>query len=433
MSLSIAIIGSGPSGFYTAGELLKACPGCRVDVVDRLPMPFGLVRYGIAPDHQSTKNVMRVYDKTARTPAVKYFGNVEVGRDVSLEELRSLYDAVILAVGAPQDRKLGLPGEDKAGVYGSADFVGWYNGHPDFRGLAPRLDSKAAVVIGNGNVALDIARLLARTRAELELSDMPDFAVDAIAASPIADIYVVGRRGPVDAKFTIGELREMGELEQAVALVDGAQLPDNLDDLSEEERRAKARNIEALRAWVGNTPEGKPKRVHFLFYAAPVEILGGSAVEGVRFERTRVEDGRAVGTGEFFDIACGFVAPAIGYRSPVIAGAPFDVRNGLYVNENGRIGPGLYAVGWCMRGPTGVVGTNRADGKLVADHIAKDLPAGGKPGRDALVPLLAKRQASIVDYDDWLKLEAEEKARARPGSPRRKFVEIGEALAFLGR
>ena len=432
MSLSVAIIGSGPSGFYTAGELLKACPGCTVDVIDRLPAPFGLVRYGIAPDHQSTKNVMRIYDKTARSGPVRYFGNVEVGRDVSLDELRAMYDAVILAVGAPLDRKLGIPGEDKRGVYGSAEFVGWYNGHPDFKGLDPALDCGGAVVVGNGNVALDIARLLVRPHPELSATDMPDYALEAIMASPITDVWIMGRRGPADAKFTIGELREMGELDGVVALADAGQMPANLDDLSEEDRRARTRNVEAMKAWTGNTEDMAPKHVRFRFFAAPVEILGGERVEGMRFEVTRVEGGRAVGTGETFEVACGFVAAAIGYRSPVVAGAPFDERNGVYVNQQGRIAPGLYAVGWCMRGPTGVVGTNRADGKLVSGHIASDLQAGGKPGRAALEQRLAGTDARIVSYDDWLRLEAEETARARPGSPRRKFVELREILDVLG-
>ncbi|MBM3491118.1 MAG: hypothetical protein FJX68_11840 [Alphaproteobacteria bacterium] len=431
MSISVAIVGSGPSGFYTAGELLRAVKGCQIDVIDRLPAPFGLVRYGIAPDHQSTKNVQRLFDKTARDTAVRYFGNVEIGKDVSLHELRACYDAVVLAVGAPLDRPLGVKGEDKLGVYGSAAFVGWYNGHPDFRHLDPLLDCRAAAVIGNGNVALDIARLLVRTRAELEASDMPDFAVDAIARSPLTDVYVFGRRGPMDAKFTIGELREMGELEDGVALVDAAQLPETLDGYSEEERRARARNIEIIKAWVPNRPAAKRKRVHFAFYASPVEVLGDARVRGLRLERTRVEGQRAVGTGQFFEVECGFVAAAIGYRSPVIAGAPFDEKQGLYINDDGRIGPGLYAVGWAMRGPTGVVGTNRADGKTVSAHIAADLKTASKPGRPAFQAKLAERAVRVVDYADWLKLEAAEVKNARPKAPRRKFVELEEVLRFL--
>lgn len=433
MSVSVAIVGSGPSGFYTAGELLRAIKGCQVDVIDRLPAPFGLVRYGIAPDHQSTKNVQRLFDKTARDPAVRYYGNVEIGKDLSLDELRASHDAVVLAVGAPLDRPLGIKGEDKRGVLGSAAFVGWYNGHPDFRDLDPCLDTTAAAVIGNGNVALDIARLLVRTRAELEATDMPDFAVDAIVKSPLTDIYVFGRRGPMDAKFTIGELREMGELEDGVALVDAGQLPANLDAYSEEERRARARNIEIIKGWVPHRPDDKRKRVHFMFYAAPVEVLGGERASGLRLERTRVEGSRAVGTGEFFQVECGFIAPAIGYRSPIVAGAPFDEKQGLYVNDDGRIGPGLYAVGWAMRGPTGVVGTNRADGKIVSAHIAADHKAASKPGRAAFEATLAARKVRVVGYGDWQKLEAAEVKNARPTAPRRKFVALDEVLGFLDR
>jgi len=432
VTISIAIIGSGPSAFYTAEALAKSGADVRVDMVERLPAPFGLIRYGVAPDHESTRRVSRAFDKTARAGGMKFFGNVEVGRHVSLENLRAMYDAVVLAVGAPHDRKLGIPGEDKKNVFGSADFVGWYNGHPDFRDLNPDLKIKAAAVVGIGNVALDVARLLVRTRQELSETDMPDYAVDALASSGVTDVYLLGRRGPAEAAFTIGELREMGELSEASPVIDPAHLPANLDHLPEDDRRVQGKLVEMLRTFPG-LPQDKPKRVHFRFFAAPKEVLGAERVAGLRVERTKVEGGRAVGTGELYDIPCGLVVAAIGYRSPKIAGGMFDDAKGLYTNTGGRIAPGLYAVGWAMRGPSGVIGTNKIDGQSVAAHIVADLKPGSKPGRAALEQALGKAGARITGYDDWLKLDAEEVKRARPKSPRNKFTSVAEMLAFLNK
>jgi ferredoxin--NADP+ reductase len=432
VTISVAIVGSGPSAFYTAEALAKSGADVRVDMIERLPAPFGLIRYGVAPDHESTRRVSRAFDKTARSSGLKFFGNVEVGRDMSLDDLRGMYDAVVLAVGAPLDRPLGIPGSDKKGVYGSAAFVGWYNGHPDFRGLNPDLKVKAAAVVGIGNVALDVARLLVRSRQELSETDMPDYAIEAFAGSDVADVHLLGRRGPAEAAFTIGELREMGELALASPVVDPAQLPASLDHLSENDRRVQGKLVELLRTFPG-LPQDKPKRVHFRFFAAPKEVLGGGRVTGLRVERTRVEGSRAVGTGEFHDIPCGLVVAAIGYRSPKIAGGGFDDAKGLYPNQDGRIAPGLYAVGWAMRGPSGVIGTNKIDGQAVAAHIVQDLKSGAKPGRPALEAALAQRSAPVTGYDDWLRLDAEEVKRARPKAPRGKFTSVPEMLAFLNK
>ena len=430
--ISVAIVGSGPSGFYTAEALAKSGAELRVDIIERLPAPFGLIRYGVAPDHESTRRVSRAFDRTARTSGLRFFGNVEVGRDVSLDDLRAMYDAVVLAVGAPLDRPLGIPGSGKKGVHGSAAFVGWYNGHPDFRALNPDLKVGAAAVVGIGNVALDVARLLVRSRQELAETDMPDYAVDAFADSGVTDVYLLGRRGPAEAAFTIGELREMGELALASPVVDPAQLPANLDHLSEDDRRVQGKLVELLRTFPG-LPRDKPRRVHFRFFSAPKEVLGGDRVAGLRVERTKVEGGRAVGTGEFHDIPCGLVVAAIGYRSPEIAGGMFDNAKGLYPNDAGRVAPGLYAVGWAMRGPSGVIGTNKIDGQAVARHIVADLKPGAKPGRPALEAALAKRGARVTSYDDWLRLDAEEVKRARPKAPRSRFTTVEEMLAFLNR
>ncbi len=431
MSVSVAIIGSGPGGFYTADALLKSGGDCRIDIIERLPTPFGLIRDGVAPDHQSIKKVWKSFERTALDERVRYYGNVKVGRDVHLDELRARYDAVVLAVGAPVDRRLGIPGEDKEGVVGSAAFVGWYNAHPDFVDLDPDLDTTAVAVIGNGNVAIDVVRLLAKTPAEMEASDLPDYAADAIHNAPITELYMFGRRGAVEAKFTNVELREMGRLENCLPLVDAAQLPDGVGDLPDRERRLKEKNLATLGEFAAMTPDGKTKRLHFCFYAAPVEVLGESKVEGLRLERTRIEDGRAVGTGEFFEVACGLVIAAIGYRAEPLDGMPFDEVRGISVNSEGRVADGVYAVGWIKRGPTGVIGTNKPDGELAAEYIRADFPRGAKPGREEFESLLRERGVRWVTYPEWRIIDQAEIANARPGAPRRKFLIVEEMLAVI--
>ena len=431
MPITVAIIGSGPAGFYTAEALLKD-GGVDVDIIDRLPTPFGLIRAGVAPDHQTTKKIQQKFEQTALDDGVRYFGNVEVGRDVALDELLRLYDAVVLAVGAPFDRKMGIPGEDKKGVYGSAAFVGWYNCHPDFRHLEPDLNVKAAVVVGVGNVAIDVARVLVKTAPEMADSDLPDYAAAAIHASPLTDVYILGRRGPVEAKFTNVELREMGKLETAVPQVDPTQLPEAVDGAwDDRDRRLKERNLATLREFAARRRDERPKAVHFVFYAAPVEILGGERVEGLRVERTRIENGRALGTGVTFDIPCGLVIPAVGYRSVPVPGAPFDVAACVVPNRDGRVGPGLYAVGWIKRGPTGVIASNRPDGVTAAQHIRQDIAAGSKPGRSALQAMLAQRGVRTTSIADWQKIRAAEEGGALPPSPRRKLPSIRDMLAVL--
>lgn len=433
MTVSVAIIGTGPAGFYTADALIKKGVDCTIDLIDRLPTPYGLIRFGVAPDHQTTKKVSRAFEKTAVAEACRFFGNVEVGRDVSLAEMREIYDAVVLAVGAGHDRLAGIPGEDKKGVIGSATFVGWYNAHPDLRHLDPDLNTRNVVVIGNGNVAIDIARVLVKTREEMADSDLPEYATAAIEASPITDVYMMGRRGPIEAKFTNVELREMGELKNAVPLVDAAQLPDEVGDLDNpRDQRLKEKNLATLKEFTKFKVADAAKHVHFGFYANPVEILGGDHVEGLRLEKTKVEEGRAVGTGEFFEIECGLVIPAVGYRSLPVADVPFDDKKSIVVHDDGRVAPGLYAVGWVKRGPSGVISTNRPDGVAAAEHIAEDCGAGGKPGRTALSALLAERGIRVVDFDDWKKIESAEIAAAEGPAPRRKFETLTEMLDVLG-
>ena len=430
----VAIVGSGPSGFYTAEALAKSDAGCQIDIIERLPAPHGLIRYGVAPDHQTTKNVSRNFDKTAARDEVRFYGNIEVGRDVSLAELHEMYDAVVLAVGSPEDRTLGIPGEDKQGVIGSAAFVGWYNGHPDFIDLNPDLDSANVCVIGNGNVAIDIARVLVKCRQELAPSDITNDAMEAILGSAVTDVYMLGRRGPVEAKFTNVELREMGKLEQCVPQIDAAVIPDGVPEdleMSDRDRRLRQKNLATLRDFVGRPADELPKRVHFEFYAAPREILGGDKVEAVRLEHTQVVDGRAVGTGEFFEIETSLVLPAVGYRSSGMDGIPFDDDNGIVFSDDGRVDDGLYAVGWIKRGPTGVIGTNRPDGQVAAKQILEDISSGQKPGREALEEMLAAKGARVVDYTDWLSLDAYEKAQAREGAPREKIITVAAMLGIL--
>ena len=434
MTLSVAIVGSGPAGFYTADSLLKADPECRIDIIDRLPTPYGLIRFGVAPDHEKTKNVMRGFARTASDDRVNFYGDVDIGEALSLDELREMYDAVVLAVGAAHDRRLGIPGEDKAGVVGSASFVNWYNAHPDFVDRTPDLDTSSVVIIGAGNVAIDVARVLVKTPAEMAATDLPDYAAEPIHGAPISDVYMVARRGPVEAKFTNVELREMGHLEQCVPQVTAADLPDAVTgEMSPRDLRVREKNLETLRAFTEREADEKPKRVHFVFFASPVEILGDGRAEAVRFERTRVENGRAVGTGEHFEIACGLVVAAVGYLSLPVDGAPFDHRNGVVVNEEGRVGPGLYAAGWIKRGPTGVIGTNKVDGRDCAQQILDDLGAdgGGKSGREALEALLRARGRRWVDLDDWRRIEAAEIDAAPEGAPRRKLYRREDFYAVL--
>jgi NADPH-dependent glutamate synthase beta subunit-like oxidoreductase len=435
MPISVAIIGAGPAGFYTAEALLDKADDVRIDIIERLPTPFGLIRAGVAPDHQSTKQVAKKFERTALQDLVHFYGNVDVGEAVSLGELREFYDAVVLAVGAGLDRPLGIPGEQLPGVYGSASFVGWYNGHPDFRDLDPRLATRSAVVIGNGNVALDVARVLVKSQAEMATSDLPDYAGRAIRAAGIEDVYIVGRRGAADAKFTSVELREIGNLAECAPLVDVGDLPDRVEFTDDRERRLREKNLAILRGLAARPPGNKPKRLRFRFHLAPVEIEGGGAVEAVRFERTRLHGSRAVGTGVFERIACGLVVAAIGYRSSPISGIPFDAERGLFPSNDGRIDQGLYAVGWAKRGPTGVIASNRPDSGLCAEQIIADVGGRGgqvgKPGRAAFERCLSARGVRTITFEDWQKIDAAEVAGALKPAPRRKFTTLGEMLELL--
>jgi ferredoxin--NADP+ reductase len=432
--LSVAIVGAGPAGFYAADALLRKPRECRIDILDRLPTPYGLVRSGVAPDHQSTKNVVRVFDRILRNDAVRLLGNVEMGRDVAYGELKALYDVVVLALGAQVPRRLGIPGESLAGAVDSTGFVDWYNAVPGARDLAAELDARTAVVVGNGNVALDVARLLAKTGAELAAGDIDPRAAEAIAGAPLADIHVVGRRGPLHAAFTSPDLAELGKLAQAAPVVDRASLPDSADSVAEDERTKKAKNLRILKnfAAANGDADPRPVKVRLVFFASPVEILGEDRVGAVRFERNRIVDGRAVGTGETFEIEAQLFVSAIGYRvgSPD-GGPPVDERRGIIANDDGRVEPGVYVVGWARRGPTGVIGTNRNDAREVVERVAADALPGGRPGPGGLDRLLAERGARIVTTDGWRRIDEAEIAAASgdPQRPRVKFTSIDEMLA----
>jgi ferredoxin--NADP+ reductase len=428
----IAIIGSGPAGYYSAEAALKQWGAeVQVDILDSLPVPFGLIRSGVAPDHQSIKAVSRRYEATALQENVRFLGNVTIGVDVSIGELESLYDAVILATGAPKDRKLGLPGEDLGNVFGSAAFVGWYNGHPDFAQLDPSLSHHTAVVIGNGNVALDVARILAKSQEEFAGSDIVGHALGALDKSTIEKIVILGRRGPHQIAMTPKELGELSHLSRACPLVDPADLPDPSEDATLDPGQRKS--VAHLRAFAAASPEdctAKPVTIEFDFFAAPKAILGTDRVESVVVECTQLLDGRAVATGETYTIPAGLVVACIGYQTSPIPDVPFDEKAGRFANDEGRIRAGLYCVGWSRRGPTGTIGTNRPDGFSIIEKIAIEVsPDSGKAGPEGFDALAAERHLAAVRFSDWKRIEEAEIANARSGAPREKFVLIQEMIA----
>lgn len=432
----IAIIGSGPAGYYTAEAARKRFgDDVQIDIIDRLPVPYGLIRFGVAPDHQSIKAVSRRYEKVALSDNVGFVGNVYVGKDIAIDELLELYDAVILATGAPNDRTLEIPGAELPGVLGSAAFVGWYNGHPEFAEIDPPLDGSDVVVIGNGNVALDVARILAKTPGELADSDIVRHAYDALDAAATAKVTLLGRRGPHQIAMTPKELGELGRLDRACPRVDPADLPElEADALLEPGMRKSVTLLREFAAIPESYRADKSVEIDFDFFASPVAIEGDGKVEAVIVERTALDaDLRSRGTGETYRIPASMVVTCIGYQTPPIEGVPYEHGRGRFANEDGRIMPHLYCVGWAKRGPTGTIGTNRPDGYAVVDLIAADIGGGkaraGRPGLDAL---LAERGVEIVSFRDWQKIDEAEIGNAREGSPREKFVAIAEMIAARG-
>lgn len=427
----IAIIGSGPAGYYTAEAAQKQWgDDVRVDIFDKLPVPYGLIRTGVAPDHQSIKGVARRYEKTALTDNVRFVGNVAVGSDITIPELQQLYDAVVLATGAPNDRQLGLPGEELGNVFGSASFVGWYNGHPQFADLNPDLSGRHAVVIGMGNVALDVARILAKTEDEFAGSDIVKHALDALVASNIEKITILGRRGPHQIMMTPKELGELGNLVRASPRVDRDDLPEEADDaLLEPGLRKSVTHLRSFAAIPEDMHAEKAIEVEFDFFANPTAIMGEGSVKTIKVERTVVEKGRAVASGETYTIPADFVVACIGYRTSPIPDVPFDERAGRFANDEGRILTGLYCVGWARRGPSGTIGTNRPDGYGLIEKIVEDIDNGllgraDKDGRAGFDSLATNRNLDIVTFQNWKKIEEAEAAAARHGAPREKFVDV---------
>jgi ferredoxin/flavodoxin---NADP+ reductase len=447
--LRVAVVGAGPSGFYATDQLLKA--GFAVDLLEVLPTPFGLVRAGVAPDHPKIKSVTRVYEKTAQHPQFRFFGGVELGTHVGRAELLERYHVVLYAVGTSSDNRLGIPGEDRPGSHAATEFVAWYNGHPEYTDREFDLSASRAVVVGNGNVAVDVARMLVLDPEEIAVTDTADHAIPPLGSASVHDVIVLGRRGPAQAAFTTPELRELGELTRADILVDPADM--ELDPASEawlasdEADGTARRNVDLLREYSRREPHGHARKVELRFLRSPVEILGegeDGAVTGVRVARNRIEataDGRlrAVPTGEEEVIACGLVLRSIGYRGLPLAGIPFDERRGLIRNDGGRVTDedgaqqrGEYVVGWVKRGPSGVIGTNKKDAadtvaRILEDREAGALNAPADPSPETCAEWLAEQCPHLITWEGWRAIDEHETgAGASQGRPRVKLVRTGE-------
>ena len=451
--LRVAIVGAGPAGFYAAEHILKDDGlHAQVDLFDRLPTPFGLVRGGVAPDHPKIKSVTRVYERTAAREGFRFFGNVKVGHDLEVTDLERLYHAIVFTVGCETDRQLGLPGEELAGSHAATAFVGWYNAHPDYAEETFDLSGERAVVIGNGNVAIDVARMLALSGHELRQTDTADHAIEILEASKVKEIVVLGRRGPAQAAFTNPEIRELGEMEDAEIFVD----PDEVEldptsraflDAGEADKTTRV-NVETVRQFSTRKPEGKRKRIVLRFLVSPLEIRGEGRVQSILIGRNELveEDGalRARDTGEREELACGLVLRSVGYTGVPIEGVPFDQVRGVILNEGGRVldshggGPrvGHYTAGWIKRGPSGVIGTNKKDaletiGCLLADVETQTLLCPETPEPAAVEATLAERGVRYISFEDWRAIDRAEIGRGEPhGRPRVKFVRVEEMLEW---
>jgi len=439
----VAVIGAGPSGLYAAAALLASSSGVSVDVLDRLPAPYGLVRYGVAPDHVKMKSVIRVLQKPFDPAQVHFLGNVRVGEGgIPIDVLRAHYHAIVHATGSSVDRALRVPGEELAGSLGSGAFVSWYCGHPDRTRLDPPLDHPGVAVIGAGNVALDVARVLAKTAEEMAETDIPDFVLDVLRVSAVRDVHILIRRGPQHVRFTPVELRQIGELGNADVLVhDDGLLAAGID--ADGDRRQK-QNLGILAEWAGREPPGpetsrKPRRIHLRFLRSPVQLLGENGrVRAIVVERNAIVDGRVVGTGERETLDVGLVVRAIGYDAVPIPGLPFDERTGTVPNLGGRVVrdgapvPGAYVTGWIKRGPTGVIGTNKGDATETVAALLADLPslpAPAHPEPAALRRALVEHGVRAVDWNHWLRLDAEElRLGGVRGTERVKITELAVML-----
>ncbi|KAF8721731.1 hypothetical protein HU200_022907 [Digitaria exilis] len=453
--LHVCVVGSGPAGFYTADRLLKGHEGAQVDIIDRLPTPFGLVRSGVAPDHPETKIVVNQFSRVAANGRCSFFGNVTLGRDISLSELRETYHAVVLAYGAESDRSLGIPGEDLKGIHSAREFVWWYNGHPDMCSLSPDLkNTESAVVLGQGNVALDVARILLRCKSELATTDITEYALDALRDSRIRKVYLVGRRGPVQAACTAKELREILGLKNVCVCIKDADLVTSPADEEEMRNSRIQRRVYELLSKAASAPKdincNDQKELHFVFFRRPIRFIpseNGSTVGAVELEKTTLKGdevtGRqlAVGTGEFEDLKCGLVLKSIGYRSLPVQGLAFDKNRGVVPNLRGKVlssesetatvETGLYVVGWLKRGPTGIVATNLHCAEETVASILEDDTKGvlrapsdlKKHGRAGLVEILEQKNVRFVPFSGWEKIDSKEKTAGQlRNKPREKIT-----------
>jgi ferredoxin--NADP+ reductase len=446
--LRVAIVGSGPSGFYSAEALLKQNLNIKVDMIDKLPVPFGLVRYGVAPDHLKIKNVTKVFEKTASNPKFSFFGNVTVGKNISVFELNKFYDAVIFAYGAESDRQLGISGEDLVGSYTATEFVAWYNGHPDFQDHHFDFSHEVAVIVGNGNVAMDVARILCKTPEELKGTDISQHALDVLAESKIKEVHVYGRRGPVQASFTAPEIKEMGELVDCYPVVNPKELElieSSQKELEDPANAGRKKNYEIMQGFLNIDPHGRKRKFVLHFGRSPVEIIGKGRVQKVKFEINKMtgepNKQKVRGTGKFEEIDCGIFFRSVGYVGLPIKGLPFSANAGVVPNQAGRvmdseqIFTGWYVAGWIKRGATGIIGTNKPDADETVKSLLEDiehLNACEVPSSEELLKFLKDREVRVVTFEDWKKIDAAEIERGvKLGKPREKFARVTGMLSAI--
>lgn len=446
--LRVAIIGSGPSGFYSIQSLFQSGTNVKIDMFDKLPSPYGLVRYGVAPDHPKIKNVIKVYEKMAEDTRFSFFGNVNVGKDISVNELKTFYDAIIFCSGAETDRKLGIEGEYLRNSHTATEFVAWYNGHPVFKDRHFDLSKETAIIVGQGNVALDVARILCKTADELKSTDIAQHALQELAQSKIKEVHVFGRRGPAQAAFTPVEIREFGELADCDPVIDPNDLILNeasQKELEDPKNAPKKKNFEIIQelAKIGN--RGKSRKFFLHFRKSPVEILGAGQVEKVVFEKNRLQGEaglqKAISTGEKETFNCGIFFRSVGYRGLPIKGLPFHDQSGVIPNQHGRVCDseqiflGLYVAGWIKRGPSGIIGTNKPDAEETVKNLIEDLPhlkPCHNPSSEAVLELLKSQHVRVVNFQDWKKIDAAEIANGQKiGKPREKFISVHDMLSVL--
>lgn len=438
--LRVAIIGAGPSGMYAADALFKSGISVTVDAFDRLPTPYGLLRGGVAPDHQQMKSVAKYYDRVASHPNFSFFGNVKIGTDLTIEDLRHYYDACIFTCGAETDKKLGVAGEELQGSFAATEFVGWYNGHPDYQNRVFDLSQERVAIIGQGNVAIDVTRILAKTPQELASSDISAAAMDSLSKSKVKEIYLIGRRGPVQSAFTKMEIEELGHLEDCDIFVEPEDLELGAACLAELEASNKAqKNVDVLRTFASRPSQKKSKKIIVKFFRSPLEILGEDHLHTLRLGITSLSgeagNQRASVSSEVEDLPCGLVFRSVGYYGVPIPGVVFDEKKGIIPNVMGRVESGLYVSGWIKRGPSGVLGSNKPDSTETVQSLLADLPtlpAAKIRSTDAVMQLLKDRHVTVVTFSDWQRLDAEEQRRGQEaGKPREKFTSVSDMLSFL--